>query len=154
MLSFTGSLSPDIDAFAIFVSDKYHYNGKSDILSKDSIKKITSYLGALKTKKTEEGISSFDISDKQKCFVIKVKDKYKNYFPQEVGANFFSYLKNFKDVKKITFCSDTLDLDKEKLTTFFSQFIFGFNLKSYTFNKYKTLDKAKINKVVNYNIIT
>ena len=41
-----------------------------------------------------------------------------------------------------------------KLVSFFSQFIFGFNLKSYTFNKYKTLNKEKINKKVNYKIIS
>ena len=39
------------------------------------------------------------------------------------------------------------------MVKFFSKFIFGFNLKSYTFNKYKTLDKEKINKKINFNII-
>ena len=32
--------------------------------------KINSYLSTLKDKKSEEEISSFDISGKQKCFVI------------------------------------------------------------------------------------
>jgi len=42
--------------------------------------------------------------------------------------------------------ADSLDFDKQKLASFFSQFIFGFNLKSYTFNKYKTLNKEKIDQ--------
>jgi len=37
---------------------------------------------------------------------------------------------------------------------FFSEFIFGFNFTSYTFNKYKTLDKDKINKKIDFKIIT
>jgi leucyl aminopeptidase len=83
-----------------------------------------------------------------------VKNKYKSYFPQECGGTFFSYLKKFKDVKKIDFYPDSLELDKDKLTSFFSEFIFGFNLKSYTFNKYKTLEKDKIDKKINYKIVT
>ena len=57
-------------------------------------------MGILKLKKDEEDISSFDISDKQKCFIIKVKNKYANHFPQENGGNFYSYLKSFKDIKE------------------------------------------------------
>ena len=45
-------------------------------------------------------------------------------------------------------------MDKDKLVRFFSEFIFGFNLKSYTFSKYKTLDKDKIDKKINFKIIT
>ena len=40
------------------------------------------------------------------------------------------------------------------MVNFFSQFIFGFNLKSYTFNKYKTLNKDKINKEINFTVRT
>ena len=40
MLSFTSSLSPDYDAFAIFVTEKYDYKDKKDILSNNEVKKI------------------------------------------------------------------------------------------------------------------
>ena len=42
----------------------------------------------------------------------------------------------------------------QKLIKFFSEFIFGFSLKSYTFTKYKTLDKEKLNSKINTKIIT
>ena len=154
MLSFTSGLSADIEAFAIFVNDKYDYKDKRNILSNSTIQKINSFLRVLKVKKKEDEISSFDISDKQKCFIIKVKKKYENYFPQEIGGSFFSYLKTFKDIKKIDLYLDSLDLDKRELIIFFSQFIFGFDLKSYTFNKYKTQNNEEVNKKVNYKIIT
>jgi len=154
MLSFTSSLSHDSEAFAIFVTEKYYYRDINNVLSNKAVQKINSFLSILKLKKEEEDISSFDISDKQKCFVIKVKKKYENYTAQETGGSFFSCLKGFKYIKKVDLYSDSLDLNKEQLVSFFSQFIFGFNLKSYTFNKYKTLNKEKISKKINLKIIT
>ena len=154
MLSFTNDLSPDSEAFAIFVTDKYDYKDKEEVLPNSTVQKIDSFLSVLEVKKKEEEISSFDISNRQKCFIIKVKHKYETYFPQESGGTFFSYLKKFKDIKKIDLYPDSLELDKDKLAKFFSEFIFGFNLQSYTFSKYKTLDKDKIDKKINFKIIT
>ena len=75
MLSFTTSLSPKSDAFALFVSEKYEYKDNKNILNKEIKKKIDLFLKSLKEKKRQEEISSFDISDKNKCFVIKTKQK-------------------------------------------------------------------------------
>ena len=83
MLSFASSLSPDSEAFAIFVNDKFHFKDKKSILSKEVSKKINSYLGTLKDKKSEEEISSLDISSKQKCFIIKVKKQHEAFYPEE-----------------------------------------------------------------------
>jgi len=154
MLSFTGGLSPNSEAFAIFVTEKYLYENKKDILSNNTVERIDSYLSVLKVKDKDQDISSFDISDQQKCFIIKVKNKYESYAPQESGGSFFSYLKQFKYIRKVDLYADSLDFDKGKLVSFFSEFIFGFNLKSYTFNKYKTLNKDKVNKKINLEIIT
>ena len=87
MLSFTGSLSLNSDAFAIFVTEKYVYKDKKGILPADTIKKINSFIGVLKAKK-EEDINSFDISNRQKCFIIKVKHKYESFFRKKVGELF------------------------------------------------------------------
>ena len=154
MLSFTSNLNPKSDAFAVFVTDKYTYSNKNNILSNRVIQKINSFLKVLKVKSKEEEISFFDIADQQKCFIIKVKNKYENYYPEEIGGKFFSQLKQLKIINTIDLYSDSLNQDKEKLAKFFSEFIFGFNLKSYTFNKYKTLNKEKINKKINFKIIT
>jgi len=151
MLSFASSLSPDWEAFTIFVTEKYDYNDKKDILSNNNVvQKINSFLDVLKVKKKDEELSSFDVSNQQKCFIIKVKNKYEVNYPQEIGGALLSYIKKFKDIKKVEFYVDSLDFDKEKTVKFFSEFIFGFSLKSYTFNKYKTLNKDKINKKINF----
>jgi len=154
MASFISRLSPDSDALAIFVNEKYEYKDKKGVLSKNLIQKINSFVVALKTKKKDDEIISFDISDKQKCFIVKIKNKYESFFPEEIGGRFFSHLKKIKDLNKIDLYIDSLNFDKQKLVSFFSEFCLGFNLKSYTFNKYKTTNKEKINKKIIYKIIT
>ena len=154
MLSFASSLSSDSDAFAIFVTEKYEYKDQKDVLTADVARKINSFLKTLRSKKDKEDINSLDISDQKKCFIIKVKNKYENYLPQENGGSFFSYIKKFKNINKVDLYPDSLVFDKDKLVSFFSEFIFGFNLKSYAFNKYKTQNKDKIEKKINLKIIT
>ena len=51
MLSFTSSLSPDYETFAIFVTEKYDYKDKKDILPNNVVQKINSFLDVLKAKK-------------------------------------------------------------------------------------------------------
>ena len=80
MLSFTSSLSSDNEAFAIFVNDKFHFKDRKNLLTKEVSKKINSYLGTLKNKKSAEKISSLDISGKQKCFIIKINHRMEQLF--------------------------------------------------------------------------
>ena len=154
MLRFTSSLNPDSEAFAIFVTEKYDYKDKLDIFAGDVLKKIKSNLNTLKIQKRGNEIDSFDISDHKKCFVIKIKNKYESYYPEETGGAFYSYLKKFKHIKKIDLYADSLDYENEKIVKFFSEFLFGFNLKSYAFEKYKTLKKEKKDKKIDFEIIT
>ena len=154
MLRFTSSLNPDSEAFAIFVTEKYDYKDKLDIFAGDVLKKIKSNLNTLKIQKRGNEIDSFDISDHKKCFVIKIKNKYESYYPEEIGGAFYSYLKKFKHIKKIDLYADSLDYENEKIVKFFSEFLFGFNLKSYAFEKYKTLKKEKKDKKIDFEIIT
>ena len=91
MLSFTSRLSTNSEAFAVFVTEKYNYSNKRDILPKNTVQKINSFLSVLKIKKKEDDISSFDISDKQKCFIIKVKKSIKVIPPKKV-VEVFSHI--------------------------------------------------------------
>jgi len=154
MLSFSASLSTNSNAFALFVDEKYEYKDPKGILSKDIRNKINLFLKSLKTKKQKEEISSLDISDKRKFFIIKLKNKYENYYFEEIGGAFFSHLKNCKTINSVDIYADSLAYGKDKLPKIFSEFIFGFELKSYTFNKYKTLNKEKLNTKVSYKIIS
>ena len=98
MLSFSSDLSTNSSAFVLFVTENYEYKDENEILPKELIKKINLFLKSLKTKSKKEEISSFDISDKKKCFIIKVKKKHENYYFEEIGGAFFTYVKKFKNI--------------------------------------------------------
>ena len=119
MLSFTASLSPNSTAFALFVNEKYDYKDIKGILSKDISKKIDLFLKSLKAKNQKDEISSLDISDKKKCFIIKVKNKYEKYYFEEIGGSFFTYIKNYKNINSVDIYADSLDENKDKLSKLF-----------------------------------
>ena len=54
MLSFSSSLSPDNEGIVVFVSENYDYKDKNDVLPKNTITKIDSFLSVLKVKKEKE----------------------------------------------------------------------------------------------------
>ena len=124
MLHFLSNLSPDIDALAVFVNEKYKYKDKKGVLPNSIAQKLNSYLAFIKKQKKEEDINSFDISDKKKCFIIRIKNKYDSYAPQEKGGSFFSHLKQYKEINKIDLYPDSLEFENKKLISFYSQFIF------------------------------
>ena len=154
MLSFTPRLSQNSNAFAVFVNEKSDFKDTRGILPKDASKKINLFIKSLKAKNQKNEISSLDISDKKKCFIISIKNKYENSYFEEIGGSFFTYIKNYQTVSLIDICADGINTNKDKLPKLFSEFIFGFNLKSYTFNKYKTINKEKLNKKINFKIIS
>ena len=154
MLSFASGLSPNSDAFAVFVTEKYEYRDENNFLPKDVAHKVNLFLKSLKAKNKGEEINSVDISSQKKCFIIKVKNNHNNSYFEEIGGIFFTYIKRFKNINSVDIYADSLNEKKDNLIKFFSEFIFGFNLKSYTFNKYKTFNKEKINKKINFKIIT
>ena len=78
MLSFTSSLAPEVQSFVIFVNAKYEYKDREGILPDNMVQKINSFL-SVKVKKQDDEINSFDVFNQQKCFIIKVKNKYENY---------------------------------------------------------------------------
>ena len=154
MLSFTSSLSSTSDAFVVFVNEKYEYKDSKAILSKDVSQKIDSFIKMLKAKNKNDEICSLDISEKKKCFIIKIKTRHENSYYEQIGGTFFTYVKKIGNVNSIDIYVDSFNKKKEDLINFFSKFIFGFNIKSYTFEKYKTLKKNNRDKKVNYKIIT
>ena len=152
MLSFTGSLSNNSEAFLLFINEKYEY--RRNILSKDISQKIDPFIKNLKTQNIKDEVNVIDVNDKKKCFIVKVKSKYEDYYPEELGATFYSHINRFNHINLVDLFTDSLVEEKKKLIRFMSKFIFGVNLKSYKFNKYKTIEKEKNNKNINFKIIS
>ena len=119
MLSFISSLSQKTEAFVVFLKDDYKFKDKKGILSKDISKKIESFASTIKSKKNKNEINSIDLSDKQKCIIVKINNNFKNAYPQDMGGKLFSFIKNYKDINDVEFYIDSLGIEKQKLINFF-----------------------------------
>lgn len=130
------------ETLIFFVNENLEFKTPTNIFSKEILNKIQSYLKSFRSKQKKEKIISFDISEKNKALFIVVKEKLVPNDFESIGANFFSYSKTNK-ISKINLYSDTLKLIKfyEKNIELILNFIHGFNLKSYSFDKYKTNNK-------------
>ena len=130
------------ETLTFFLNENLNFKVERKIFSAQISNKIKVYLKNLKFKKKEEKIISFDISEKNKILFIKVKEKLVLNNFEELGANFYSFIKTNK-IDKVNLYADTLKSFKsnKENTKLILNFVHGFNLKSYFFDKYKTQNK-------------
>jgi len=130
------------ETLTFFLNENLDFKVESKTFSAQTLNKIQVYLKNLKFKKKKEKIISFDISEKNKVLFIIVKEKLVSNNFEELGANFYSFIKTNK-IDKVNLYADTLKSFKsyKKNTELILNFIHGFNLKSYSFDKYKTQNK-------------
>ena len=130
------------ETLTFFLNENLNFKVERKIFSAQISNKIKVYLKNLKFKKKEEKIISFDISEKNKILFIKVKEKLVLNNFEELGANFYSFIKTNK-IDKVNLYADTIKSFKlyKKNIDLILCFIHGFSLKSYSFNKYKTQNK-------------
>ena len=89
-------------------------------------------------------ISLFEFSSKQSIILIKLKKNIKNSEIENLGGDFFNFIKGFNK-KEFTINSDAISLNQKNLIGYF---LHGFKLKSYNFEKYLT-KKEKKNIIIN-----
>jgi len=130
------------ETLTFFLNENLNFKVESKIFSNQTLNKIQVYLKNLKFKKKKEKIISFDVSEKNKALFIIAKEKLVSNNFEELGGNFYSFIKTNK-IDKINLYADTLKSFKsyKKNTELILNFIHGFNLKSYSFDKYKTQNK-------------
>jgi len=130
------------ETLIFFVNDNLDFKLKTKTLSAQSLNKIQVYLKSLKFKKKREKIISFDISEKNKVLFIVLKEKLVSTNFEKLGASLYSFIKTNK-IDKVNLYADSLKSFKsyKKNINLILNFIHGFNLKSYSFDKYKTQNK-------------
>ena len=130
------------ETLTFFVNENLDFKVETKIFSTSNLNKIRTYLKNIKSKKKKEKIISFDISEKNKVLFILVKEKLVSSNFEELGAHLYSFIKTNK-IDKVNLYADTLKSFKsyKKNTELILSFIHGFNLKSYSFDKYKTQNK-------------
>ena len=149
MLNFTKKLSSKNSNLVIFVDEKGNFNDTKNKIQISVKSKIQLFLKQKKKNNEDSEIISFDIDQLSKCLLVKVTKKKEKNYPEELGSNLYNNIKINK-LNTLEIYADSLKLDNNQLVNFISRFIHGFNLKSYSFDKYKTSKKnfSKFNKII------
>ena len=128
----------------LFVDEKFNVFSLKKILNKHDHNQIEDLI---KLKNLKKKIIPFELNSKKKIFLVSIN---KNILSSEVvnlGAKFYETVKEF-DQQDYNLNSDSLDkINKSK--NIIIDFLHGFKLKSYTFQKYKT---KKSNKKISISV--
>ena len=130
---------------ALFSNEALHVKNLLGYMSNDESSYIQKILKNKKSNK--EKIISFNISEKTTVIVISVKKDLNDHGIENLGANFFNFIKK-NSFKEISIISDSLNPKTEE--DFMGSFIHGLKLKSYEFNIYKS---KKIKNKILINLI-
>ena len=136
-INYKNNLPKNINGNLIFfVDEKYSTSGIQKYFTKSENLLVSNLI---KTQNLSKKIVNFDLSLKKKIFLISVKKKINLSQIENLGAEFFNYLKDFRQ-KEFLFYSDVLPV---KQNNFIGHFLHGFKLKSYSFEKYKSKKNKK-----------
>src|SRR5210317_256507 len=143
MINYNSKFNSKAENIAFFISEDLNFNNNSK-LPNTSNTKIISFLKKNKNLK-EKKIFSFDLSENQKCYFVVINKKISVHEINALGANFKNYINSNKNIKNVNFFGK-LNFKIENISEekFINEFSYGFELKSYSFEKYKS------NKKVNF----
>ena len=130
MINFNSKFNSKAANIAFFVSNELKFEANKSV-PKEMIYKINSFLKKV-SKNNKKEILSFDLSENQKCFLIIVKKNLETYEVNNLGAALKFNLKLDKNIKNICILTDSVSED------IILEFAYGFELKSYKFDKYKS----------------
>jgi len=130
MINFNSKFNSKAANIGFFVSNELKFKANKSV-STETIYKINSFLKKV-SKNNKKEILSFDLSENQKCFLIIIKKNLETYEVNNLGAALKSNLKLDKNIKNICILTDSISED------IVLEFAYGFELKSYNFDKYKS----------------
>ena len=148
MINFVKNFNTEKANLGFFVSEESNFSNL-DKIDLNLKKTISQFLN--NHKKTSEGkkIFSLDLSIKQKIFLILVKKNLKTFEINQLGADFKNIISNEKNITEVSFYADLNFLkNKELEKNVIKEFAYGFELKSYSFEKYKSKKKTNLQKII------
>ena len=128
--------------YAVFLND---YKNIQQLKSFFTISEINLIKEIIKNSNLKKNIISFNLNSKKKLFLIYIKKNINTYEIENLGAEFYEYIKNLF-IRNLLINSLTLEKENEN---FISYFLHGLKLRSYEFNIYKSnVDKKLLNLYV------
>ena len=142
MIDFINKFNPKASNIGLFLSDSLHLGSNSQV-SNSITQKIKSFLNKI-PKNNKKIILSFDLSENQKCFLVVVKKNLKIFEINNLGAQLKATINADKNIKNINFINNLNYFNSDEIVT---EFAYGFELKSYRFEKYKSKKNLDIQKI-------
>ena len=142
MINFTKEFDDKCENLGFFVSaDKPIL--KTSKLGDELKGKVNKFLKKIEKNKDKKKLHSFDISDDQKCFVIILSEKLINFELNDLGGAFKNLTNLHKNLKSISLLvSENVRNKTLSDHEIIAEFFYGYNLKSYSFEKYKSKKKS------------
>ena len=143
MINFTNKFDDKCENLGFFVpEDKLIL--KTSKLQDETKDKINKFLKKIEKNKDKKKLHSFDISDNQRCFLIILSEKLINFELNDLGGSFKNLIRSHKNLKSINLLiSENVTNKKLSEEELVSEFLYGYNLKSYSFEKYKSKKKIR-----------
>ena len=123
-------------ASVFFVDEKFNISSLKRIITSAEYSYISDLL---KISDKQKKICTFKFNSKNTTILVSIKKNIKNFEVENLGANFYEYIKNQKQTKYIL-NTDTLH---NEFTNLIGYFLHGIKLKSYKFEKYKNKKNNK-----------
>ena len=121
----------------LFTEENFNINGLKKYISNLDF----SYLSdLLKTCDLKKNLLVFEVNSKKKIILISIKKNLKTTDIENLGAEFYSYIKN---VNKGEFVINADSIKAIPGRDFIGRFLHGLKLKSYEFNIYKSKKEKK-----------
>ena len=143
MINFNSKFDSKASNIGFFISNDLKF--KSDQSVPQSIASKINVFLKRQLKDNKKQIYSFDISESQKCFLIVIKKDLDTYEINSLGAALKLNLKFDKNIKNINILVNSVS---DEIIT---EFAYGYELKSYTFNKYKS-KKNDFEQSINFSV--
>ncbi len=121
----------------LFTDENFSVRGLNKYISNSEFTYISDLL---KKSDLKKDLLFFEINSKKTIFLVSIKKDIKISEIENLGAKFYSYI-NFEKKNDYFFNPDTLNT---KINSFIGHFLHGLKLKSYEFNRYKSIKKKKL----------
>ena len=150
MINFVRKFDNKSSNLGFFVPEEEQLTLKSFKADQNIKDKVNKLLKTIDKNKDRKKIHSFDIGDNQKLFIIIIKKNLINFQLNNLGGSFRKLVSSNKNLKKISFLlSDNLKNEKISNEEAISEFLYGYTLKNYSFEKYKTKKKSNSSAIIN-----
>jgi len=123
-----------------FVDENLNFQSLKKFLTSNEYSYVSDLLKNTDNKKK---ISLFEFSSSKNIILIKLKKDIKNYEIENIGGDFFNFIKEFNK-RNFVINSDSISI---KVKNLIGYFLHGVKLKSYKFEKYLTKKEKKVIKI-------